>query len=146
MAELKTKPTDASVAAYIAAMPDARLRGDLETLLRLLSRVTKAEPRMWGEGMVGFGTYHYTYASGREGDWFVTGFAARKTNLTIYLMCGFEPLEAHLSKLGKHKIGKGCLYVKSLADIDLKVLEAMLRTCVKFVAKHQGCGSQKETK
>jgi len=146
MSELKTKPTDESVADFIAAVADERLRTDLETLLKLMQRIAKAPPTMWGASMVGFGTYRYTYATGRVGDWFVIGFSPRKQNLTLYLMCGFAPLTEHLQQLGKHKLGKGCLYVKSLADIDLKVLEAMLRTCVKHVAKHQGCGSSNTKK
>lgn len=146
MAELKTKATSADVDTFIEAVPDTALRENLRWLTALMTRVTKAPPRMWGASMVGFGQYHYTYATGREGDWFIVGFSPRKQNLTLYFMCGFEPLAVHLEKLGKHKLGKSCLYVKSLSDIDRKVLEQMVRTCVRHVERHQGCGTKDKTK
>lgn len=141
MAELKTKENDGDVTAFLAGVPDAQRRADAQRLLGIFRRVTKEPPRMWGASMVGYGRYHYTYATGREGDWFIAGFSPRKQDLTVYLMCGFEPLAADLARLGKHKLGKSCLYVKRLDDIDPAVLERMLKTCFKHVAEHQGCGS-----
>ena len=95
-----------------------------------MSGVTKREPKMWGTGIVGFGTYHYTYASGHEGDACLTGFASRKGDISIYLMCGFDGHEALFAKLGKHKVGKSCLYVRRLSDIDLPVLEQLVARSV----------------
>ncbi|MCB0148089.1 MAG: DUF1801 domain-containing protein, partial [Caldilineaceae bacterium] len=96
------------------------------TLIAIMQEATGAAPRMWGESIVGFGHYHYKYASGREGDWFLTGFAPRKQNLTLYIMAGFDNYEALLSKLGKHSTGKSCLYVKRLADVDMPVLTELV--------------------
>jgi len=138
--ELKTRENDASVAAFLEREPDAARRAECAALLAMMQRISGAPPRMWGKSMVGFGQYHYVYATGREGDWFVIGFSPRKQNLAIYLMCGFEVLAADLEKLGKHKLGKCCLYLKQLGDIDLKVLERLLRSCVKHMKKHQACG------
>ena len=143
MAELKTKENDGDVEAFLAGVADAGQRADSVTLLKFVREATGLEPRMWGDSMVGFGHYHYVYATKREGDWFVTGFSPRKQALTIYLMCGFEPLAKDLEKLGRFKMGKSCLYVKRLEDIDLKELRRLVRTCMKLVAKHQGCGSGK---
>ncbi len=100
-----------------------------------MKRITKANPKMWGPGMVGFGSYHYKYASGREGDWFLTGFAPRKQNLTLYIMSGFERYSALLKRLGKHKIAKSCLYVKRLDDVDMDVLTQLIEESVAYVRK-----------
>jgi hypothetical protein len=108
MAELKTKPTSASVTDFLAAIPDEARRADCLTLLGLMKRATGAEARMWGASIVGFGNYHYKYASGREGDWFVIGFAPRKQDLTVYLMGGFDRHAALMRRLGKHKAGRAC--------------------------------------
>ena len=125
-AELKTKATKGSVEKFLGELEPDR-RKDCETLVRLLSRVTKAPPKMWGKGIVGFGDHHLTYESGRELDWFVAGFSPRKKDLTLYLM-GCPPLEGDLGKrLGKHSIGKGCLYIQRLSDVDLGVLEEIAR-------------------
>lgn len=134
MAELKTKPGDESVSAFLAKL-DERRRTDCETVLALMKKTTRQEPRMWGGTIVGFGSYHYKYASGREGDWFLTGFSPRKQNLTIYLMSGFEPFPDLMAKLGKYKTGKSCLYVNRLEEIDLKVLGQLIAKSVAEMKK-----------
>lgn len=131
MAELKTKKNTASVKSFLKAIKDKSTREDCETITELMQSATKSEPAMWGTSIVGFGQYHYVYASGREGDWFICGFSPRKQNLTLYLMGGLDMQKDLLAKLGKHKAGKGCLYIKGLADIDLKVLKAMIKNSVK---------------
>ena len=131
MAKLKTLRTEASVEGFLSKLPEKSRRRDCRTLLEILQRATKAEPKMWGASMVGFGSYHYTYASGHSGDSFLTGFAPRKQDLTLYIMPGFDRYAALMSKLGKHKIGKSCLYIKQLADVDLAVLEALVSASVK---------------
>lgn len=130
-AELKTKKNEASVEDFLNAITDEARRKDCFTVLELMKKATKAEPKMWGGSIVGLGDYHYKYASGRESDWFQMGFSPRKDALTLYLLPGLEAHTDSLAKLGKHKTGKGCLYIKSLADIDLKVLKAMLTQTVK---------------
>ena len=105
MAEPKTRPTDESVERFLAEIADEQTREDCRTIARIMKKVTKAKPVMWGPSMVGFGQYHYTYQSGREGDWFLTGFSPRKQNLTLYIMSGFDQYEALMSQLGKHKTG-----------------------------------------
>jgi Domain of unknown function (DU1801) len=125
-AELKTKATKGSVEKFLRALDPDRRR-DCETLVRLLSRVTKAPPKMWGKAIVGFGDLHMKYESGRELDWFVAGFSPRKKDLTLYLM-GRPALDGDLGeRLGKHSSGKGCLYIQKLADVDLGVLEEIAR-------------------
>lgn len=130
MAELKTRPTGASVEAFLQSIPDERKRQDSFVLVQMMQAVTGETPRLWGDSIVGFGSYHYAYASGREGDWFVTGFSPRKQNLTLYAAGGFEPHTALLAKLGKHKLGKGCLYINKLQDVDQEVLRALMTTVV----------------
>jgi len=130
MSDLKTRPTDASVEAFIDAVEHPRRREDARTLLELMHRVTGEEPVMWGPSIVGYGSYHYRYASGQEADWPVVGFSPRKQNLSIYIMTGFEASDELLSRLGKHKTGKSCLYVNKLADVDLDVLESLVRASV----------------
>lgn len=130
MAELKTQRTGASVRAFLDGIPDADRRRDCKAVLRLMQQVTGLKPEMWGTAMVGFGLYHYTYASGHSGEWFQVGFAPRKRDLTVYLMAGFDGLEPQLARLGKHKTGKSCLYVARLDDIDTAVLEQMIETSV----------------
>jgi hypothetical protein len=127
VAEAKTNPTDNSVSDYIAAIPDAGRRSDCEALVKLMTRITKKKPVMWGSSIVGFDAYHYKYASGREGDSCLLGFSSRKTDLTIYVTSGFEGTEAILSELGKYETARSCLYVKKLSDIDPAALEALLR-------------------
>ncbi len=135
MAELKTKPTKQSVKDFVDAIKDEQQRKDCRTVSRIMKRITKANPKMWGPGIVGFGSYHYRYASGREGDWFLVGFAPRKQNLTLYIMSGFKKYSVLLKKLGKHKIGKSCLYVKRLDDIDMDVLTELIEDSVAYVRK-----------
>ena len=130
MTEAKTRANDLSVNAHLDTILDEARRQDCRELIRLMSGVTKREPKMWGTGIVGFGTYHYTYASGHEGDACLTGFASRKGDISIYLMCGFDGHEALFAKLGKHKVGKSCLYVRRLSDIDLPVLEQLVARSV----------------
>ncbi len=125
MAESKTKLTGASVESYFAAIQDESRRTDHEALVKLMRKATKEPPKMWGTSIVGFGSYHYKYESGREGDACLTGFSSRKDAISIYLSC-LPKHEALLAKLGKHKMGKGCLYIRRLSDVDLKVLEKLV--------------------
>jgi hypothetical protein len=129
MAELKTKVTKASVEKFIEGIKDERKRQDCYGLLKIMKKATKAEPKMWGTSIIGFGDYHYTYASGREGEWFVAGFSPRAQNLTLYMMGGFD--QEVLKRLGKYKTGKGCLYINKLEDVDLKVLNELIAKSVK---------------
>lgn len=130
MAELKTKETDLSVDAYLDAIMDETRRQDCRKLIEILSEATNTKPRMWGSSIVGFGSYHYKYASGHEGDACLTGFASRKQDLTLYIMPGFDNYGSLLARLGKHKSGKSCLYVKRLADIDLAILAELVKLSV----------------
>jgi len=123
---LKTKPTDVSAASHIAAVANEEQRDDAHTLVALMRRVTRQEPRMWGPSIVGFGSYHYKYASGHEGDSALTGFAVRGSELVVYIAPGFEGRDGLLAKLGKHKTGKVCVYIRRLANVDLKVLETLV--------------------
>ena len=126
MAEPKTKPTAQSVDAHLDAIVDDARRNDCRELAARMQRATKCEPVMWGTSIVGFGRYHYKYASGHEGDTCLVGFASRKGDISVYLMCGLDGADDLLSKLGKHKRGKGCLYLKRLADVDPAVLEQLI--------------------
>ena len=130
MADLKTKPTDVPVLDYLNAIENAQVRQDCLAILDIMQAATKAEPNMWGSSIVGFGTYHYVYASGREGDWMLVGFSPRKQNISLYLMAGFEQYEEILAKLGKYSRGKGCLYVKRLSDIHVPTLEKLIQESV----------------
>lgn len=130
MAELKTTPTTRSVNRFLNAIADEPTRNDCFTLVTLMKKITKAEPRMWGTSVVGFGTYHYVYESGREGEWFLTGFSPRKQFLTIYLMAGADSRTDLLKKLGKHKTGGACLYIKRLDDIHLPTLRKLIQESV----------------
>jgi uncharacterized protein DUF1801 len=128
MAELKTKETDADVRSFLASVADPVRRADSFTLVELMEGVTGEPPKLWGTSIVGFGSYHYKYASGHEGDACLTGFSPRKNELTLYIGSGgFENHNDLLAKLGKHKTGKGCLYIKKLADVDLGVLRELVR-------------------
>lgn len=130
MAELKTQRNKGDVEAFLNDVADERKRRDSFKILDLMKDVTESEPEMWGDSIVGFGSYHYKYASGREGDWFLAGFSPRKQDLTLYIMSGFEGYEQLLGKLGKHKTGKSCLYIKKLEDIDLGVLRELVSRSV----------------
>ncbi len=133
-AELKTKMNEASVDAFIDQQPEAVAK-DCRLIIKLMKKATGEDPKMWGASIVGFGRYAYEGASGRSGEWMITGFSPRKTNLTIYIMMGFEKEAALMKKLGKHTTGKSCLYIKKLADIDLKALEELFVKGVKAMAK-----------
>jgi hypothetical protein len=126
----KTKATQASVETWLGKIRDDERRGDCEALIRLMKKVTGEPPRMWGS-MVGFGQYHYRYESGHEGDCFQVGFASRKPDVVLYVMSGPERHAALLEKLGKHRLGKSCLYLRRLADADPKVLEKLLTASVR---------------
>ena len=132
MAELKTKPTDVAVRDHLAAIEDDARRADCEALSELMTRVTGHQPVMWGPSIVGFDRYHYRYASGHEGDAAVVGFASGKRQITLYLAPGFEgdATRELLARLGKHKTGKGCLYLKRLSDVDPEALEELVRWSV----------------
>jgi hypothetical protein len=125
MADNKTKPTKLSVAAFIDALTDRNRRADAEALVKLLQRAAGEKPKMWGASIIGFGSYHYTYDSGREGDMPLIAFSPRKAAIVLYSMTASSDSEALLAKLGKHSRGKGCLYIKKIADVDQQVLEAL---------------------
>ena len=138
MTENKTKESDASVDAFLDAVENDERRTDCKTLLNLMAEVTGSEPRMWGSSMIGFGSYHYRYASGREGDWFITGFSPRKKALTLYIMPGFDGYDDLMGRLGKHTSGKACIYVRRLDDIDLEVLKEMVLASVLHMRAQYG--------
>lgn len=140
MAELKTKVNDASVDEFLARIPDPARRADSETLAKLMRQATGAKAEMWGTSIVGFGRLHYVYASGREGEWFLVGFSPRKENLTLYLMGGLEPHAAVLEKLGKHKVGGGCVYIKRLEDVNRPALKQLIAGAVKQARRTRGGG------
>ena len=135
MAENKTKPTDVDPAAFVADVAHDTRRADAEVLLESMEGITGYAPKMWGPGIIGFGRYHYAYESGREGDFLIVGFSPRKANLVVYLMPGYDDLAEPLSRLGKHRIGKSCLYINKLADIDQSVLEEMIAASVERMQK-----------
>jgi Domain of unknown function (DU1801) len=135
MAEAKTRQTELSVDAYLDTITDQARRQDCAELITLMRDVTTCEPKMWGTSIVGFGAYHYKYASGHEGDACLTGFSSRKGDISIYLVCGVDGHEALLAKLGKHKMAKACLYVRRLSDVDLSVLEQLLSRSVAEVQR-----------
>lgn len=124
---LKTTPNDQSVKDFLNNVQDEKKRADSFTILELMKDVTGEEPQMWGDSIIGFGIYQYKYASGRKGEWFLTGFSPRKQNLTLYIMSGFLEYDKLLSRLGKYKTGKSCLYINRLEDIDLEALEELVR-------------------
>ncbi|MCO6450204.1 MAG: DUF1801 domain-containing protein [Caldilineales bacterium] len=135
MAELKTKPTDDSVVAFLESVEHKKRREDSFVVLDLMKEVTGEEPRMWGTSIVGFGDVHYKYASGREGDWFAVGFSPRKQSMTLYIMSGFDHYDELLSRLGKYKTGKACLYINKIEDIDADVLRQLVSESVEHVSK-----------
>ena len=133
--ELKTKRNDGDIHAFLNSISDEKKRQDSFAILKLMQEATDAKPKMWGDSIIGFGSYHYKYASGREGDWFLTGFSPRKQNLTLYIMSGFEKNETLLNKLGKYSTGKSCLYIKKIEDVDLGVLKELIEKSVDYMAK-----------
>jgi hypothetical protein len=138
MAELKTKPNDQNVSAFLNSIGDERKRQEAFAILSLMEKLTKSKPQMWGPSIVGFGRYHYRYESGREGDWFLTGFSPRRQNLTVYIMSGFRRYEELMAGLGKYKTGKSCLYLNRLTDVDIKVLEALITESIAYLRSRYG--------
>jgi hypothetical protein len=130
MAEPKTQPTTQSVASYLDAIEDDVRRKDCKALHAMMKRATGCAPKMWGEAIVGYDSYRMTYANGKTGDWPVVGFSARRGPISVYLMAGYDGAEDLLAKLGKHKIGKACLYIHKLAEVQLPVLEQMIERSV----------------
>lgn len=133
MAELKTQPNEQNVEDFLNTVENVTKRQDSFTILELMKKETGEEPIMWGDSIVGFGTYKYKYASGREGEWLVTGFSPRKQNLTLYIMSGFDEYDNLLKKLGKHSTGKSCLYIKKLEDVDQDVLRELVSKSVEHM-------------
>ena len=130
MTELKTRPTGASVTAFVKGIEDPKTRRDINKIAAMMRRATGARARMWGPSIVGYGRYHYEYASGRSGDWMLTGYSPRKSNISIYVMSGFESFASLMQRLGKYKTGRSCLYVKRLSDVDEAVLEQLISRSV----------------
>jgi nucleoid DNA-binding protein len=137
MAELKTKQTEASVKDFLNQITDKQRRDDCFTIAQIMEDATGAKPKMWGPSIVGFGTFHYKYDSGREGDWLVTGFSPRKNDLTLYLMMGFEQHRELMAQLGKFKTSKSCLYLKRLDDVHLPTLKKLVKASVKQLREYQ---------
>ena len=131
MAEPKTKPTKASVTQFLNKIPDVGRREDCFEIAKMMEEITGNKPVMWGPAIVGFGTYHYKYASGREGDWPMTGFSPRKQDLTLYIMIGFDKHADLMSQLGKHRTSKSCLYIKRLSDIHVPTLKKLIKAGLK---------------
>lgn len=141
MAELKTQKTKMSVSAFLNAIEDPQRRADCKAVAKIMQDVTGEKPALWGPSIVGFGTYHYVYASGRTGDWPLTGFSPRKQNLTLYIMAGFDGYPELMAKLGPHTTGKSCLYVKRLSDLHQPTLKKLIRQSVAHMKKrHPGHG------
>ena len=139
----KTKASDANVEDYLAARASEEQRIDCATLMAMLSRITKQEAKMWGPSIVGYGSYQYTYESGRTGESCLTGFAIRGRELALYLMAADDEQEALLSQLGKHKMGKACLYIRRLSDVDLHVLEQLINGSIAEIQRRYGVDSDK---
>ncbi len=133
MKENKTKVNDASVMDFLESVENEKRKADSLAVLKMMKRLTKEAPKMWGTALVGFGTYHYKYPSGREGDFFITGFSPRKQSLTLYIMNGFQRYEELMSQLGKFKTGKSCLYINKLEDVDLSILEKLIIESVNYM-------------
>ena len=135
MAELKTQATGASVTEFINGIDDSQKRADARKVAAMMRRVTGKRAKMWGSSIVGYGSYHYKYASGREGDYMITGFSPRKQALTVYIMAGFSGFKTLMGKLGKYKTGKSCLYINRLSDVDAMVLEKLIDASVRYMRK-----------
>jgi hypothetical protein len=131
MAEAKTKPTKESVKDFLNRIPEAERREDCFAIAKMMEEITGERPVMCGPSIVGFGTYHYKYASGREGDWPIAGFSPRKKDLTVYLMMGFEKHKELMDKLGKYSHAKSCLYIKRLSDIHVPTLKKLIKTSIR---------------
>jgi len=130
LSELKTKVNDASVQKFLEGVDNESKRKDCEEILTMMQEATGCEPKMWGASMIGFGSYHYKYDSGREGDFMLVGFAPRKSNISVYIIPGFSDYESELEKLGKHKTGKSCLYINKLEEVDKNVLQHLISDSV----------------
>lgn len=137
MAENKTKVTSKSVPDFLNSLEDPLKKEDCLTLTAMMEELSGSKPKMWGDSIIGFGDYHYKYASGREGDWFLVGFSPRKQSLSIYIMGYLEFYQEILAELGKHKHGKGCLYIKRLEDVDQDVLRDLISTSIKQLKEHK---------
>lgn len=135
MAENKTQATKASVAEFVAAISDDAKRADAKALIKLMQKATGEKPAMWGPSIIGFGSYHYVYESGREGDMPLVGFSPRKAATVLYVRAGTPGTEVLLVKLGKYTAGKGCVYIKKLADVDEAVLEKLVAKCAADMRK-----------
>lgn len=138
MAQNKTRKNHGSVRDFLAQVEDPGRRADAERVLGMMRDVTGDEPAMWGASLVGFGSYHYRYASGREGEWFLCGFSPRKRNITLYIMPGFSAYDGLMGRLGKHKTGKSCLYINKLADVDEGVLRELVEASVAHMRAKYG--------
>ena len=132
----KTKPTGKSPSKFVNAIEDEQKRKDCKLLMKMMKAATGKRPKMWGDSIVGYGSYHYKYKSGREGDWFLTGFSPRKRELSLYIMDGFDAHAKLLKKLGKHKTSVCCLYIKKLEDVDVDVLEKIINASAKSMIKN----------
>jgi len=135
MAELKTKQTDQSVEKFLNTVTDKKRREDSFSVLEMMKQITKMEPKMWGPSIVGFGTYHYKYESGHEGDMCMIGFSPRKQSLTLYILPGFANYEELMKKLGKYKTGKACLYINKLEDVDIATLKKLIKEGFTYMAR-----------
>ena len=136
MKENKTQKTNENVALFLSSIEEEQKREDCQCLMEMMQEITQAPPNMWGTSIVGFGEYHYKYKSGREGDWFLTGFAPRKQALTLYLMCDLSHDGLDFNGLGKYKKGKGCLYIKRLSDVDKDVLKRIVKDSIKIIEQN----------
>jgi hypothetical protein len=136
MSDLKTKPTDKSVDEFLNKVENTTRREDSFEILNLMKKITQEEPVMWGDSIVGFGSYHYKYDSGREGDWFQIGFSPRKQYLTIYIMSGFEKYDKLLENLGKFRTGKSCLYINKLKDISIQLLKELMIESIQYIKEY----------
>ncbi len=135
MSALKTQQNEGNVIAFLNAVEEKQKREDSLALLDIMKEATGEEPKMWGPSIVGFGKYHYKYESGREGNWFLTGFSPRKQKISVYIMPGFERFNDLIAHLGKHSTGKSCLYFKKLTDIDCNILSQLIRESVEYMKK-----------
>ena len=143
MAELKTKPTQASVKEFLNQIPEKERREDSFAIAKMMEEVTGAKPKMWGPSIIGFGSYHYKYDSGHEGDGPVTGFSPRKNALTLYILMGFEKHRDLMEQLGKHKTSKSCLYIKRLSDIHQPTLKKLIKASIKQLQDYTNSRKEK---
>ena len=146
MAELKTKVNEGSVKEFLDSIEDETKRKDSQLLFKMMEKATKNEAKMWGDSIVGFGDYHYVGKSGREGDWFLAGLSPRKQNLTLYMLGGWEQHAELLAKLGKHSLGKGCLYIKRLEDVDMSILNKLIAEAVRRAKKQAQADAKMQAK